>query len=65
MQTANKALRERFAAAAAARRLAVASALRSAGAEHLRLRTDRDWVIDFARHLASRKRGRPLVKGVA
>jgi len=35
----------------------VAVALRRAGAAHLVLRTDRDWVADVMRFVMSRKRG--------
>jgi len=51
-------LRERFAGAAAAQRATTAAALRRAGAQHLVLRTDRDWVTDVARFAASRSRSR-------
>jgi len=42
-------LRAGYAAAAAAHREAVATAVRAAGAEHVVLRTDRDWVTDLVR----------------
>jgi uncharacterized protein (DUF58 family) len=45
-----------FAAAAAAHRERVASALRRAGAAHLRLRTDSDWIADVVRFALTRKR---------
>ncbi len=61
--TGDRRLRERYAAAAAARRAAWATAVRSAGAGHLVLRTDQDWLPAFAGHLAARRRmraaGRP------
>jgi len=50
-------LRTAFAKAAAAHREQVAVALRRAGAAHLVLRTDRDWVADVMRFVVSRKRG--------
>ncbi|HKQ42116.1 MAG TPA: DUF58 domain-containing protein, partial [Pseudonocardia sp.] len=45
-----------FAAAAAAHRERVALALRRAGAAHLQLRTDRDWIADVVRFALTRKR---------
>ena len=57
--TGRRALRTRYAEAAAEHRLAVRTALRRAGAAHLVLRTDRDWVRDLARFaLDQRRRGR-------
>ncbi len=53
-------LRERYAQAAAERRAAVARALRSARAGRLTLRTDRDWLLDIVRHVASARRRRGL-----
>jgi uncharacterized protein (DUF58 family) len=63
VQTRSKALRERYAAAAATRRSAHAAAVRRAGAGHVVLRTDRDWLVDLATFLSTRRRlrgaGRP------
>jgi uncharacterized protein (DUF58 family) len=56
VQTRNKGLRERYAAAAAARRSGHATAVRRAGAGHVLLRTDRDWLVDLAMFLATRRR---------
>ncbi|GAA4832738.1 DUF58 domain-containing protein [Saccharopolyspora rosea] len=50
-------LRREFAAAAAAHREEVASALRRAGCGHLVLRTDSDWIADVVRFAVARKRG--------
>ena len=58
VQTRSKALRERYAAAAAARRSAHAAEVRRAGAGHVVLRTDRDWLVDLATFLATRRRVR-------
>jgi uncharacterized protein (DUF58 family) len=55
--TTTPTLRRRFAAEAAAHRDRVAAALRGAGAGHLRLRTDRDWIADVVRYVVARKRG--------
>ncbi|WP_055478390.1 DUF58 domain-containing protein [Sphaerimonospora mesophila] len=49
-------VRERYAAAAAAQRAANRAALRRAGAGHLVLRTDRDWVADLARFVLGQRR---------
>lgn len=58
VQTARRALRERYAAAAVAQRAGIAATVRRAGAAHLVLRTDRDWLVDFARFVEARRRGR-------
>jgi uncharacterized protein (DUF58 family) len=58
VQTADNALRERYAAGAAAQRAAIASAIRGAGAAHLRLRTDRDWLLDMVRFVAAQRHAR-------
>ncbi|WP_216204878.1 DUF58 domain-containing protein [Amycolatopsis aidingensis] len=50
-------LRKEFAAAAHAHRQRVASAVRQAGAGHLVLRTDSDWIADTVRFVVARKRG--------
>ncbi|MBP2478255.1 uncharacterized protein (DUF58 family) [Crossiella equi] len=49
-------LRKEFAAAAAQHRDQVAGVLRGAGAGHLVLRTDSDWVADTVRFVVARKR---------
>jgi uncharacterized protein (DUF58 family) len=56
VSTANPRLRQRYAQAAAAQHSATALALRRAGAAHLRLRTDRDWLRDLVRHIAAQRR---------
>jgi hypothetical protein len=58
VQTANKRLRERFAAAADAQWSAHVRAVRSAGAAHLELSTDRDWLLDIVRFAALRRKHR-------
>ena len=55
--TTTPTLRRRFAAEAAAHRGRVAAALRTCGAGHLVLRTDRDWIADVVRFAVARKRG--------
>ena len=54
--TGDRRVRERYAEAAAARRAVNAAAVRSAGAGHLVVRTDRDWLPDLAAHLSARRR---------
>ncbi|MEC3979970.1 DUF58 domain-containing protein [Amycolatopsis sp. H20-H5] len=49
-------LRKEFGAAADAHREEVAAALRRAGAAHLTLRTDSDWIADMVRFVVARKR---------
>lgn len=56
VSTGDRRLRERYAAAAAAQREVVRRALRRAGAAHLPLRTDRDWVADIVRHVYAQRR---------
>jgi uncharacterized protein (DUF58 family) len=57
VQTSKKELRDSYAEAAAKQRAEIAAALRRAGAGHLQLRTDRDWLIDMVRFVAARRRG--------
>ena len=63
VDTGSRKLRERYAAAAAERRAGHVAAVRKAGATHVVVRTDRDWLPDLARALAARRRlrgaGRP------
>jgi len=54
--TGDRALRERYAQAAAAQRDQVRQVLRRAGATHLALRTDRDWAADIVRHVHHQRR---------
>jgi len=58
VQTSSPALRARYAAAAAAQRAANATAIRRAGAAHLVLRTDRDWLLDTIAFVAAARRTR-------
>lgn len=55
VQTSNVRLRERYAAAAAAQRAAIAEGIRAAGADQMQLRTDRDWLLDLIHFVAARK----------
>ncbi|MGC4896131.1 DUF58 domain-containing protein [Micromonospora sp. DT31] len=58
VQTADPGLRRRYAEAAAAQRAAIAAELRTAGAAHLRLHTDRDWLLDMVRFVAAQRHAR-------
>jgi len=58
VHTGDPALRARYAAGAAAQRASIASALRGANAAHLRLRTDRDWLLDIVRFVAAQRHAR-------
>ncbi|RKR86931.1 uncharacterized protein DUF58 [Micromonospora pisi] len=58
VQTADPRLRQRYADAASAQRAAIAHQLRAAGAAHLRLRTDSDWLLDMVRFVAAQRHAR-------
>ncbi len=55
VQTSNAKTRARYAEAAAQQRADIARRIRSAGADHLQLRTDRDWLLDLVRFVAWRR----------
>ena len=56
VQTSSASIRQNYAAAAQAQRDRIATALRHAGAGHLQLRTDRDWINDVVRYVLARRR---------
>jgi len=56
VQTSSADLRQRYAAAAAKQRAQIATMLRHAGAGHLQLRTDRDWLIDVVKFVIARRK---------
>lgn len=58
VSTRSRGLRERYARAAAAQRADIALGLRRAGAGHLQLRTDGDWLADVVRHVLTERRRR-------
>lgn len=62
VDTSSPMLRDRFAAAANGRRVETARKVRAAGADHLGLATDRDWVADLIRHVVLRRSGRATGK---
>ena len=58
VETRSRGVRSRFAEMAADRRSSNTARIRRTGADHLVIRTDRDWVADLVRHVARRRRGR-------
>ena len=62
VNTSRRRVRQRFAAAARAEREEVAAALRRAGADHLVLSTEGDWLREFAHHL---RRGEAAVRAAS
>ncbi|MFI5933591.1 DUF58 domain-containing protein [Actinoplanes sp. NPDC051494] len=58
VQTSDPKLREGYAEAAGRQRGEIARALRAAGAAHLRLRTDSDWLLDMVRFVAAQRHAR-------
>lgn len=55
LDTSESSIRDAYADMAASHRREVALAFKRAGVDHLVLRTDRDWVLDFVRFVSSRK----------
>ena len=55
--TRSESLRRRYRIAAGQQRRDIARRIRATGADHLVLRTDRDWVADLVRHIGRRRRG--------
>ncbi len=56
VQSSSPRVRRRYAALAAEQRAAIRASLRAAGADHVVLRTDTDWVLEIARFVARRRR---------
>jgi uncharacterized protein (DUF58 family) len=56
VQTSSRRVREQYAAAAADQRRRITDALRHAGAAHLQLRTDRDWITDIVSFVLTQRR---------
>jgi uncharacterized protein (DUF58 family) len=65
VQTNSAALRDRYVTAAAERHAAIGASVRGAGADHLVLSTDRDWVLDMARFLTRRTPNRTALSSVS
>jgi uncharacterized protein (DUF58 family) len=57
VQSSDSKLRLRYAEAARRQREQIASMLRRAGADHLQLRTDSDWLADMVKFVVTRRRG--------
>lgn len=53
--TGNAKFRERYAKAASDQRVTIAHRIRATSADHLVLRTDRDWLLDLARFVSRRR----------
>ncbi|HEY6530732.1 MAG TPA: DUF58 domain-containing protein [Acidimicrobiales bacterium] len=53
--TGDRRFRDRYEAAAREQRERIAGRIRSSGADHLQLRTDRDWLLDLARFVSGRR----------
>jgi uncharacterized protein (DUF58 family) len=56
ISTSNRRTRDRYAEAAAAQRASIRMALRRAGAAHMQLRTDRDWLRDVVQFVVAQRR---------
>jgi uncharacterized protein (DUF58 family) len=56
VQTSSADVRDRYARAAADQRAQIATAIRHAGAAHLQLRTDRDWLGDVVRFVIAQRK---------
>jgi uncharacterized protein (DUF58 family) len=65
VQTAHADLRQRYAEAAGAQRAEITRQIRAAGADHLALRTDRDWLLDIVRFVTERRQRRRTAGRVA
>lgn len=65
VQTRSARLRERYAAAADQRHERIRRAIVEAGADHLHLSTDRDWLLDVVRFLHRRRGSRVLVRSAS
>lgn len=65
VRTSDRGLRERYASAAAQRRARHAEVVRRAGAGHLVLRTDQDWLPALAGFLGARRRVQAAGRGLA
>ncbi len=63
VDTSDAGLRARYRAAAAGQRARIADEIRRTGADHLTVRTDRDWLSDLIRHIEVRRRSRMTRSG--
>jgi uncharacterized protein (DUF58 family) len=62
VQTSSAALRERYRAAAGQRQARIRRCVAEAGAEHLPLSTDRDWLVDVVRFVHRRRPARQFLR---
>ncbi|MEX0768008.1 MAG: DUF58 domain-containing protein, partial [Microthrixaceae bacterium] len=63
VNTDDKNLRARYSEAAEEQHRLIASQIRSAGADHLTLRTDGDWLMDLAQHVSKRRHRAEITAG--
>jgi uncharacterized protein (DUF58 family) len=63
VNTDDRKLRERYAEAAGRQQAGIAAAIRGAGADHLTMRTDGDWLMDLARHVSKRRHRAEVAAG--
>jgi|tagenome__1003787_1003787.scaffolds.fasta_scaffold20868611_2 uncharacterized protein (DUF58 family) len=56
VQSSSPRVRKRYAELASVQRAAIRASLRASGADHVRLRTDTDWVLEIAQFVARRRR---------
>lgn len=63
VNTDDRKVRERYAQAASRQQAAIAQAIRGAGADHMTLRTDGDWLMDLARHVSRRRQRAEVTAG--
>jgi uncharacterized protein (DUF58 family) len=63
VNTDDRKLRERYAEAAGRQHAAIAAAIQGAGADHMTLRTDGDWLMDLARHVSRRRHRAEVTAG--
>ncbi len=63
VNTSSNSVRANYASSAAQQRELIREAIRGSGADHLLLRTDRDWVMDLVRHVSRRRHRAELSAG--
>ena len=63
VNTSNAKIRARYHEEASEQRDAIATAIRAAGCDHIRLSTDSDWLLDIVRHISQKRRLRAQVGG--
>lgn len=63
VNTGDAKVRATYRQAAAQQQFGIAQAIRQAGSDHLVLRTDGDWLMDFARHVTQRRHNAETLAG--